>query len=267
MPMMIKKHKNLFLLGLFLIGLNSINAQEETTINGLETTQKKMVYQLRAGVNIGGFSPVPIPEEIREIEGFNPKLNFNIAGNATYWFFNSNAAWGIRAGIRLENKGMSAKSKVKNYGMEIIGDDGNRVAGNWTGRVSTEVANSYLSFPITAVYKLSKPWEISAGFIVSYLMDKDFSGYVSDGYLREGGPTGEKAIFEGESKASYDFSDNLSRFSYGIQVGGSLQVYSHLRVFADLSYGFNDIFKSDFETITFKMHPIYLNFGFAYVFK
>jgi hypothetical protein len=28
----------------------------------------------------------------------------------------------------------------------------------------------------------------------------------------------------------------------------------------------NDIFKKDFDTITFSMYPIYLNVGFAYLF-
>lgn len=245
-----------------LISTYSLKAQESDTLDG--PPQNKSVFQIRAGINLGGFSPLPLPAEIREINGFNPKFNFNLEGNYTYWF--EAASWAFRTGIRIENKGMITKSKVKNYGMEIIGDEGERVAGNWTGRVLTEVANSYVTVPITAVYKLSTNWELSAGGFVSILTDKEFSGYVSDGYLREGGPTGNKIIFEGDSRASYDFSDDLRQFSYGTQVGAAFQVSEHLRVFSDFTFGLNDIFKSDFHTITFKMRPIYLSLGFGYVF-
>lgn len=229
-----------------------------------ELPQNTTVFQIRAGLNVGGFSPLPLPAEIREIDGFNPKLNFIIAGDFTYSF--AGTPWGMRTGIRIENKGMITKSKVKNYGMEIIGDGGERVAGNWTGRVSTEVSNSYVTLPILVVYNLSPKWELSAGGFASVLTDKQFSGYVSDGYLREGGPTGNKVIFEGDSRASYDFSDDVKRFSYGAQVGAAYQVFERFRVFLDFTFGLNDIFKSDFDTITFKMRPIYLSFGFGYVF-
>ena len=35
---------------------------------------------------------------------------------------------------------------------------------------------------------------------------------------------------------------------------------------ADLTWGLNDIFKKDFDTISFAMYPIYLNVGFGYAF-
>ena len=40
----------------------------------------------------------------------------------------------------------------------------------------------------------------------------------------------------------------------------------HLNVNADLTWGLNDIFQKDFQTITFAMYPIYLNVGFGYAF-
>ena len=42
--------------------------------------------------------------------------------------------------------------------------------------------------------------------------------------------------------------------------------YSHLAVNANLSWGLNDIFVSSFKTVSFNMYPIYLNFGFGYLF-
>lgn len=251
-----------FLVATMLLGID-VHAQENTT----STDPTPLItYQLRTGVNIGGFSPLPIPEEIRGISSFNPKLNMTIEGIATYWFSDTPKSWGIRSGIRLENKGMKANSTVKNYGMEIIGEGGERVAGNWTGGVSTSISNSYITIPVSGTYKFSKQWEVSLGAYASMLIDKDFSGYVFDGYLREGGPTGDKVIFEDGKTASYNFSNDLRRFAYGFQVGGIYQVYKNVNIFSELSFGLNDVFKSDFKTITFSMRPIYLNLGAGYLF-
>ena len=38
-------------------------------------------------------------------------------------------------------------------------------------------------------------------------------------------------------------------------------------LYAELTWGMNDIFKTDFDTISFAMYPIYLNVGFGYAFQ
>ncbi|MBD3906171.1 PorT family protein [Chryseobacterium sp. Ch-15] len=251
------------LLVFLFIGSSLIFAQD------LDSEKKEtgvIAYQLRAGINFGGFTPIPIPAEIRELSSFNPMLNISLEGSITYLFKQTPSSWGIRTGIKLENKGMKANSIVKNYRMEIIGGEGERVAGNWTGGVSTHIANSYITIPTLAIFKVNDRWSFSGGAFWSFLMDKNFSGYVFDGYLREGDPTGVKVIFEDGKTASYDFSNDLRQFSYGLQFGSTWQFSKHINVFGDLSFGLNNMFKSDFKTITFTMRPVYLNFGAGYSF-
>ncbi|WP_202883753.1 porin family protein [Sphingobacterium paramultivorum] len=248
---------------ILLFGCFKTSLSQETIKQEREILQDSIVFQIRTGINIGGFSPLPLPAEIRKIKKFNPKLNFSVEGSATYWFRKS---WGIRTGVRLENKAMETDAQVKNYSMEIIGDNGERVAGNWTGGVSTQVINSYITIPISATYALNDKWGFSLGTFWSFLLEKDFSGYVYDGYLREGGATGNKVVFSGENTATYDFSNNLRTFVYGLEVGGNWRASRHLNVFSNLNFELNNIFKSDFKTITFGMRPIYLNIGFGYVF-
>lgn len=249
----------------FILPSGVMQAQEDRSPGMIKSALIGLEYQVKAGLSIGGTAPLPMPVEIRAIDGFNPTILFSIEGNATKWL-KCNDKWGARLGLRLENKGMITHSQVRNYGMEIHGDAGELIAGRWTGDVKTRVRNAYLTVPISAVYRIHKRFNVTLGPYVSYMIEGDFSGDVSNGYLREGDPTGNKVIFEDDKSATYNFSKNLRRFQWGAQLGGEWRALNHLNVYADLTWGFNDIFKSNFHTITFPLYPIYLNLGFAYVF-
>ncbi len=240
-------------------------AQELRNQTLINADQNGWEYEVRAGFAIGGTSPLPIPEEIRSIDSYNPTLALVIEGNVIRWLGKKHK-WAIITGLRLENKNMTAKATTKNYSMEIIGSDGNRLSGNWTGGVQTKVRNSYITLPVLAAYQVSPRWRLKAGAYISYLMDGGFSGYVYEGYLREGNPTGEKVNFYDGAIATYDFDDDLRDWAFGVQIGADWRAFKHLNIFADLTWGLNDIFKSDFKTITFAMYPIYLNIGFGYAF-
>lgn len=222
-------------------------------------------YSIKAGLSIGGTSPLPLPKEIRSIGSYAPNIAIAIEGNTTKWF-GKDKKWGMTAGIRLENKTMTTEATVKNYGMKIINTNGGELQGLWTGGVKTKVRNSYLTIPVLANYKISDRWEVSLGPYVSYMTEGNFSGHVYKGHLRTPDETGQRVDFTGESIATYDFSDNLRKFQWGAQLGGEWKAFKHLNVYADLTWGLNNIFKKDFDTITFAMYPIYLNIGFGYAF-
>ena len=224
--------------------------------------QHNIDFELKASFSIGGTSPLPLPEEIRSIESYNPTLSLSLGAQVTKWF---NEKWGLSSGISFDTKAMKTKAEVKNYRMELR-DGGGLIKGNWTGMVQTTVNNSYFTIPVMAAYRLSSIWSLRMGPYIAFLMDENFSGYVYDGYLREGDPTGNKVTFSGESIAPYDFSDDLRTFQWGVQAGVSWRAFRHLNVHADLQWGLNDIFQKDFQTITFAMYPIYLNVGFGYAF-
>ena len=76
-------------------------------------------YEIKAGINIGGATPLPLPQEIRALTGYNPNIYLSIEGNITKWF-TKKKNWGMTLGIRIENKGMEADARVKNYSMEIM---------------------------------------------------------------------------------------------------------------------------------------------------
>lgn len=227
-----------------------------SALNGLH-------YSVRASYGIGGVSPVPLPAEIRSINSYRPLVGIAIEGTIEKQI---SKHIGIHIGLRLENKTMETEADVKNYRMEIENGPGALISGYWTGTVKTTVRNSYISIPVLMTCKLSPRWKMRIGPYFSYLISGDFSGSVYDGYLREGDPTGTKTVIDSYNPATYDFSDKLVKSNWGVQLGFEWRAFSHLNVFADLQWGLNSAFPKDFETITFKMYPIYGNLGFAYAF-
>lgn len=221
-------------------------------------------YEVTAGTNIGGASPLPLPAEIRHIDSYSPDLNLQIGARVRKWL-SADQRWGIAVGLRFETKGMRTDATVKNYGMEIY-DDGKKLSGRWTGKVHTRYHSQQLAFPITAIYRLNPTVIFNLGPYLSYAFTNDFDGYVHEGYLREGDPTGDKVSFDGESRATYDFGENLRKFHWGMQGGVSWQAYRRLTLNANLEWGCNGIFEKSFKTISFALYPIYLNVSLGYVF-
>ncbi|WP_289770845.1 porin family protein [Duncaniella muris] len=255
-----------YIIGVLAVAFSFVGAtaQVDRSLAVIKSMLLGFEYEVYAGTNIGGASPLPLPAEIREINSYSPELNLQIGATVTKWV-DVQKKWGLSLGVRLETKGMETKAAVKNYGMAII-QDGATVSGRWTGMVQTRYHSQQLVFPLTAVFKAHKRLKVHAGPYVAFAFSNDFDGYVYDGYLREGDPTGPKISFEGDSRANYDFGDNLRHFQWGMQGGVTWTAYKHLLVNANLAWGCNDIFESSFKTVTFNLYPIYLNVGFGYLF-
>ena len=256
-------HKITCLFILCLLALPT-NAQKDRTWGIVKSALHGLEYEVKAGLNIGGTSPIPLPREIREINSYRPDLALTLGTEISKWF-GAEQKWGFIFGLTLDTKAMKTDATVKNYGMEIIETTG-KLKGQWTGNVKTKFRNSYITLPLLAGYKISNRVQFKGGTYFSYVLEREFSGHVYDGYLREGDPTGPKVEFKDGNTATYDFSDDLRRFQWGLQFGTEWRAFKHLTVYADLNWGLNNIFKKGFETITFNMYPIYLNMGFGYAF-
>lgn len=237
-------------------------ADRNSNLNNL--TSHGWEFELKAGLNVGGATPLGIPREIRHISRYTPHLNGVLEGVATKWM-GKDRQWGVSAGVRLEEKRMTTGADVKNYHTEII-EEGDKAAGYWTGYDETEYTSTDVTIPVTANYRISERWKVRAGCYAAFRLDGSFKGHVKDGYLRNVDPTGEKVTFENGASAQYDFSDDLRHVLWGVQIGGSWQAYRHFSVTADLSYTFSNIFHSDFHTVTYTLHPLYLSLGFGYSF-
>ena len=240
-----------------------VMAQQERDKNLIRSEKNGWEFEVKAGVNIGGAAPLPMPREVRKIKSYNPKFNGTVEGLATYWFRNGH--WGLSSGLKFEEKGMETGARVKNYHTEVTYGD-QKVEGYFTGYNKTDYNETFLTIPLMMNYRFNKAWKVRAGLSCSFRLDGEFSGYVSDGYLRNGTPVGERITFSDGSRATYDFSDDLRDVQWNVMLGASWRAYKHFSLSADLSWGLNDIFRESFKTVSFNLYPIYLNIGFGYTF-
>jgi len=261
---------SVFIFSVLSLLMIKVNAQEfeeiiDTENNSTTFFKDNMDYQLRAYFGLGGSVPLGIPNEIKKIKSFNPGLQLGLEANATKWL-KPNSLWGVRMGVAVDGRGMKTKARVEQYLTRII--QGNeQIQGYFTGLVQTKVNNTYARIPVSAVYKLSSKWNLYGGLNIAFAIDKQFEGYVSDGYLREGTPVGPKINFDKDGKAAYDFSDEVNTFQWGVHFGAEWQLRNkHFKLFPQISYTFNGVLDPNFDAISFSMHNIYLDLGFGYQF-
>ena len=224
---------------------------------------KNMDVKARVGYSIGGTAPIGIPATIRSIDAFRLTPSFMAGADVALPLKNN---WGMTVGLQVENTAMNTDVTTKGYRMKVVKGD-SELEGLFTGHVKQEVTEWMLTLPIKATYVLGKV-TLKAGPYFSILLHKDFSGIASDGYLRQGDPTGPRVNIgskEGEW-ATYDFSDDMRSVQMGISVGADWQVHPHIGLSADLNWGLTGIFPSDFKTVEQTLYPIYGTIGVFYKF-
>ena len=216
----------------------------------------------RVGYPIGGTAPLGMPATIRHLNKFPIKGNFTMGVDAVRPL---KGRWGILVGLHFETKAMETDCQVKNYHMEIV-KGGEVLAGMFTGGVVTRVRQWMFTIPVQATCKLGNRWRLRFGPYVSIMTGRSFDGWAYDGYLRVDDPTGAKVELghdEGE-RGEYDFSEHLRRFNWGLDLGADFRFSRRWSVFADLSWGLNGVFNSDFHTIEQTLYPIYGMLGLNY---
>ena len=218
-------------------------------------TGDKLALKLRFGYNLGGTTPLGMPASIRSLDKFCLTPSFMAGADA--WLPVKND-FGITAGLRVENKGLNAEITTKMY-----------LEGMYTGRVRQRVREWMITIPVEATYNLGDKVMLKAGPYMSVLLDKSFEGYVYDGYLRQGDPTGPKVTMgsKDDERATYDFSDSMRSLHFGIAAGVDWQIGQRIGVSADLNWGLNGIFKKDFKTVEQTLYPIYGTIGVFYRIK
>lgn len=221
-----------------------------------------MTYYLRFGYGIGGTAPMSMPATIRSMDSFKLTPNFSLGLDVHRGITEH---WGLSSGLYIENKGMDVASTVKNYSMAFE-QGGQRLEGNFTGGVSINVEQWMLTLPLLATYSFNEQWSVHAGPYFSYVRSHKFTGEAYDGYIRIGDPTGAKVEVgsDDSSRGTYDFSDNMRSWQFGMMIGADWHFYKQWGAFVDLTWGASQIFKANFDTIEQQLYPIYGTIGITY---
>jgi hypothetical protein len=217
---------------------------------------------VRMGYSIGATSPLSMPASVTGIDAFRPTPSVLAGLDAS---FALSSRWSVAAGLRIENKAMDADITTKGYHMELR-KGADQIEGLFTGHVSQQATQWMLTLPVYATLHLGPHWQVNAGPYLSLLIGKSFSGTASDGYLRQGGPTGPR-INIGDTPdtwATYDFSDNMRSLQAGIMLGADWQPLPRIGFSFGLSMGLTGIFPSNFATVEQTLYPIYGNLGVFY---
>ena len=219
----------------------------------------------RVGYSLGATAPLGIPATIRKLNSFTPTANIVLGIDARKPIGDR---WGLQVGLLFENKGMDAAVTTKNYHMEMV-KGGESLEGVYTGRVEQHVKEWMLTMPITATFDLGQDWRLEAGPYVSFLTSKEFSGNVSNGYLRKDNPTGQKIEMGDapEERATYDFTDQMRRWQAGVTIGARWLLTERFALRANLAWGVTGVMRSSFKTVEQTLYPIYGTIGVSYVFK
>ena len=235
-----------------------------TAIGMNATVLDSLSIDARLGYALGGTIPTHIGKEIRGINGYYPGFNFTVAGEASYPL---HPHWAIHTGLRFELGSMDVDSRVKNYDIEVVRGE-ESLKGIFNGNVRIKTTQRRITLPIQAVYRLNKNVAVRGGMFMGWLTSRKFWGWAYDGYLREGTPVGPKIEMGTEpgDRGDFDFDKNMRHMQWGLDVGADWQFYRRWGAFAELTYGFGGLFKSDFHSVQ-TLRPIYGTLGIIYRIK
>ena len=221
-------------------------------------------YDARLGYTVGGTIPTHIGREIRGINSFNPGLNFSIGVEATMPI---SGRWKVHSGLRFELGSMDVDSRVKNYDIEVVRGD-ESLSGIFIGNVRIKTTQRRITLPVQAQYDFSPEFKLRGGLFMGWLTSRKFWGWAYDGYLREGTPVGAKIEMGREpgDRGDFDFDQNMRHMQWGLDVGADWQFTRRWGLFAELTYGFGGLFKSNFHSVQ-TLRPMYGTLGISYRIK
>lgn len=223
--------------------------------------QSKLEHNIIAGLNIGAVAPVSLPATIREINTYYPAFSPSLGYECLYHI---KGGWSMGAAVKLDYKGMTVKDKVMYMYTKITVESGSSTGsfeGYFTGSNETNVRNAYVTLPLYAVYDFNNHWRLKLGGYAAWLFSSSFTGNVSDGYMRNGSPLGEKVII---NKASFDLGNEQHQWDFGVKAGGERLVGKKLAVMGNLMWGLRPLFSPASSSMDFKMYNIFLTLGVTY---
>ncbi|MDO4209423.1 MAG: outer membrane beta-barrel protein [bacterium] len=244
---------------------------------------------LRLGYSIGGTIPIDFPAEMRALNSYSPKVNYQFGIDYERMLTDK---YGLQLGLYLERRGFKSEVEMRHYDITLE-QGGEKIKGPFSGNVVIEIVQIGVTIPVQATWHPDERWTLRLGPYVSYIHDRSFQGYAYgkkvydadgkwtgsfDAYIRRDEIRGEKVeigdIYKDEAGnvvdkrgtfSGEDYNSYLRRLQYGVDMGAEFKINRSWGAYADFSFGLNSAFNGkEGNPVSMALHPTYLTVGLTY---
>ena len=243
----------------------------------------------RLGYRIGGTIPIDFPAEMRALNSYSPKVNYQFGIDYERMLTDK---YGLQVGLYLERRGFKSEVEMRHYDITLE-QGGEKIKGPFSGNVVREIVQIGVTIPVQATWHPDEKWTLRLGPYVSYIHDRSFQGYAYgkkvydadgkwtgsfDAYIRRDEIRGEKVeigdIYKDEAGnvvdkrgtfSGEDYNSYLRRLQYGVDMGAEFKINRSWGAYADFSFGLNSAFNGkEGNPVSMALHPTYLTVGLTY---
>lgn len=112
-----------------------------------------------------------------------------------------------------------------------------------------------------AGYQLNSNWSVMSGIYYSMIFEATFHTKGSDGVTSSDKNDTDNAILPGIAAPGYEFNDYMGKWDAGLLIGFRYSLNSRMCFHSGLAFGFNSVFKDEFDNIDYEMYQVRLNTG------
>lgn len=265
----------------------AIVTSDSTSIMAASSVKPRL--SLRLGYSIGGTIPIDFPAEMRALNSYSPKVNYQFGIDYERMLTDK---YGLQLGLYLERRGFKSEVEMRHYDITLE-QGGEKIKGPFSGNVVIEIVQIGVTIPVQATWHPDEKWTLRLGPYVSYIHDRSFQGYAYgkkvydadgkwtgsfDAYIRRDEIRGEKVeigdIYKDEAGnvvdkrgtfSGEDYNSYLRRLQYGVDMGAEFKINRSWGAYADFSFGLNSAFNGkEGNPVSMALHPTYLTVGLTY---
>ena len=265
----------------------AIVPSDSTSIMAASSVKPRL--SLRLGYSIGGTIPIDFPAEMRALNSYSPKVNYQFGIDYERMLTDK---YGLQLGLYLERRGFKSEVEMRHYDITLE-QGGEKIKGPFSGNVVIEIVQIGVTIPVQATWHPDERWTLRLGPYVSYIHDRSFQGYAYgkkvydadgkwtgsfDAFIRRDEIRGEKVeigdIYKDEAGnvvdkrgtfSGEDYNSYLRRLQYGVDMGAEFKINRSWGAYADFSFGLNSAFNGkEGNPVSMALHPTYLTVGLTY---
>lgn len=218
--------------------------------------ERKLSVYPALGIDLGGAIPFPF-SDIPDGAGGTPELYPFLGIGAEYQLYGN---WKIALEVNYRIISFTADADV--VSQPYYPGDGSILY--FSGETYTDVELRMVEFPLLGIYQLRESRAVLFGVYYSRILEGSFNTDAKRGIINADKNITDNAILPGSANASYNFSEFLDNYDYGVLLGYRYKLSDKMNLYGRIQVGFKSIFKPDFDNIDYEMYQVRLNIGASY---